>query len=289
MSNGFYSLIQFCPDLGRQEAFNVGVAVFCPETRFAAVKLAPGFGPNAPADAAENLELFEATKAAFARRFEIEAGRFGGERDMAAFRASGTNPLRLTAPRQIVLRDATSDVQAVFKLLVGKPIVDVDASSTSHVDLLPETGDGSDGRQTRGPRVKTRLKQAFVTRQLVPFVEQNVETVVPAFNSKLKVPYAYRNGRYNLIEPVDFTMRNEADREERTAWFAVVGKSIYETPDPGKGDRKLIVVARLPSEQVAANRVSTVLRDYDVDCVPFCDVGLDRLAAEIREHAGTHA
>ena len=91
-------------------------------------------------------------------------------------------------------------------------------------------------------------------------MEQDVEALVPAFGTKLKVPYAYRNGRYNLIEPVDFTMRDEASREERTAWFAVGGKSIFDIPDPSKGDRKLVVVARLPNEEAAAARVSTMLR-----------------------------
>ena len=33
-SKGYYSLIQYCPDLGRLEAANVGVLLFCPERGF---------------------------------------------------------------------------------------------------------------------------------------------------------------------------------------------------------------------------------------------------------------
>jgi hypothetical protein len=31
---GYYSVIQYCPDLGRFEAANVGVLLFCPEWHF---------------------------------------------------------------------------------------------------------------------------------------------------------------------------------------------------------------------------------------------------------------
>src|SRR5438270_13906920 len=33
-AKGYYSLIQYCPDLGRLEAANVGVLLFCPERQF---------------------------------------------------------------------------------------------------------------------------------------------------------------------------------------------------------------------------------------------------------------
>ena len=33
-SKGYYSLIQYCPDLSRLEAANVGVLLFCPERQF---------------------------------------------------------------------------------------------------------------------------------------------------------------------------------------------------------------------------------------------------------------
>jgi hypothetical protein len=270
MSKAFYSLVQFSPDLGRQEAFNVGIAVFSPDSGDIDIRMVSGFGAHAPRNPELDLELFEATKKAFANRLRGDARRFRGAEDMAAFRASGTNPLRLTPPRQIVLREPAEDIQAAFDSLVQVP----------HASEKREA-------VTRGPRVRTRLRQAFASRRLDVLVERDVEAFVPAFGTRLKVPYAYRNGRYNLIEPVDFTMRDEAAREERTAWFAVGGRSIFDTPDPHHGDRKLVVVARLPADQAAAKRVSTILEDYSVDCIPFSDTGLDRLATAIRTHVAT--
>ena len=56
---GYYSLIQYCPDVSRLEAANLGVVLFCPAIRFLDSRLAPKvdrakqfFGKNVdPADA----------------------------------------------------------------------------------------------------------------------------------------------------------------------------------------------------------------------------------------------
>ena len=41
-SKGYYSLIQYCPDLARLEAANIGVILFCPERGFLRAKTAQG-------------------------------------------------------------------------------------------------------------------------------------------------------------------------------------------------------------------------------------------------------
>jgi hypothetical protein len=270
MANAFYSLIQFCPDFGRQEAFNVGLVLFRLEPHLVDVRLAEGFGVNAPNGVGVDAGLFEATKRAFCNRLEYEARRFRGAEDLARFRASGTNPLRLTAPREVLLHDPVADAQTLFDELVGP-----DKPRTAR-------------RIARGPRVTTRLRDALTQRAVLPFVEENVRVEVPAFGTTLEVPFAYQNGRYNLIEPVDFSMRDEVVRRERTAWYALGGRSIFDEPDPRRGDRQLLVVARLPAEPTAARRVSDVLRENRVNCIPLADPDLDALAHEIRSHAAIH-
>jgi len=42
MSKGYFSLVQYCPDVARQEAVNVGVVLLCPEQKFIGVKITPG-------------------------------------------------------------------------------------------------------------------------------------------------------------------------------------------------------------------------------------------------------
>jgi len=270
MTKAFYSLIQFCPDVGRQETFNVGLVLFRPAPHLVDVRLAEGFGVNAPNDLGLDPDLFEATKRAFRNRLVDEARRFRGAEDLTFFKASGTNPLRLTAPREVSLHDPVADPQALFDELVGS-----DRPSVAK-------------RIARGPRVRTRLRDALKKREVLPFVEERVRVMVPALRTTLEVPFAYQNGRYNLIEPVDFSMRDEVVRQERTAWYALGGKSIFDVPDTQHGDRQLVVVARLPDEPTAARKVSDVLRDNRVNCVPLADPDLDALASEIRAHAALH-
>ncbi len=119
MSKAVYSLIQFCPDLGRQEMFNVGLVVFRRDPFLIDVRIARGFGTSAPGGIDVDQDLFEATKRAFAMRLEDEAHRFRGAEDLASFRASGTNPLLLTSPREMLLHDPGSDLSALFHELVG--------------------------------------------------------------------------------------------------------------------------------------------------------------------------
>jgi hypothetical protein len=94
MATAYYSLIQFCPDLGRQEAFNIGLVVFCPDPHLFQVRLIDGFGAYSRGAFGFDLPLFEAAKHDFRRRL-IEAGRsFRQISELASFRASGTNPIR---------------------------------------------------------------------------------------------------------------------------------------------------------------------------------------------------
>ena len=39
-AKGYYCLIQYCPDLARLEAANIGVILFCPERGFIRAKIA---------------------------------------------------------------------------------------------------------------------------------------------------------------------------------------------------------------------------------------------------------
>jgi len=40
-TQGYYSLIQFCPDRSRVESANIGVLLFCPSKEYLGVKMAP--------------------------------------------------------------------------------------------------------------------------------------------------------------------------------------------------------------------------------------------------------
>ena len=266
MITAVYSLIQFSPDPGRQEASNVGVVVFRPEPHAVEIMMAEGLGPNTRKLSGAEAALLEATKRGFKHRLMLEGQGFRDASDLARFRPHGANPFRITEPRQIVVRNLADDVRNLFEALVEVP-----------------TGKGRPG--VRGARVATRLKEGLRSRDVARLIDKEVDVVVPAFGRRLKVPFAYRNGRYNLIEPVDFALRDATSRDERLAWYAVGGKSIFDAPDPRHGQQRLVVVARLPENQDVAKQITGVLENYKVRCLSFSDAALDDIAADIRSHA----
>lgn len=272
MANAFYSLIQFSPDHGRQEALNIGSVVFCPDPHALDVRLTDGFGLYASGSYGYDIPLFEASKRAFRQRLLDVGERFRDSSDLASFRASGTNPISLSPPRAMVVRDFAADALGVFRSLVTGEVSERHDKVKVH----------------RGPRVATSLKHAFRSRGISDLVDDDVNVVVPAFGTSLKVPFGYQNGRYNLVEPVDFSLQSVDAREQRMSWYAVGGRSIFEVPDSEHGKRQLIVVARMPEDLDAASRITSVLTDYNVRCLPFQDGCLDTLAQEIRLHGKVH-
>ena len=47
-TKGYFSLVQYCPDLARQEAANVGVVLFCPDLQFIRARTTDSVGRNPP-------------------------------------------------------------------------------------------------------------------------------------------------------------------------------------------------------------------------------------------------
>ena len=119
MTKGFYSLIQFCPDIARQEFRNIGLIVFRAEPRFVEVRLSEKLAIGSSTVEDTHPDLLWATRRAFANRLEQEAQTFSSVEDLVNFRASGTNPLRLTPPREIMLHDPVRDAQDLFEELLG--------------------------------------------------------------------------------------------------------------------------------------------------------------------------
>lgn len=119
MTKGFYSLIQSSPDIARQEFHNIGLIVFRAEPRFVDVRLSEKLGISTATSEDIHPDLLWATRRAFANRLEQEAQTFSSVEDLANFRASGTNPLKLTLPREVMLHDPIRDTQDLFEDLVG--------------------------------------------------------------------------------------------------------------------------------------------------------------------------
>ena len=117
---GYYSLIQFCPDLSRLEAVNVGVVLFCPDADFIAARM------SADNQRAEKLvdreELDEpalnSAKQAIEDRIEVDRASFQAYEDLQAFVNTRGNNLILTTPRPVKVFDPPRDLDNLFTELV---------------------------------------------------------------------------------------------------------------------------------------------------------------------------
>ncbi|WP_165072766.1 DUF3037 domain-containing protein [Paludisphaera rhizosphaerae] len=220
-SRGYYSLIQYCPDLGRLEAVNVGVLLFCPDREFLKARMSRDnsrvrqfFG--ATAYDADRLNSF---KRGVVDRLEVERGDIRSLADLEGFIARRANAIQITPPRPIKVTDPEEDLAALYRELV-------------------------DGRAA-GERVrnmKTYLADKFRGAGLEDKIERDVVVQVPIFSCKLKIPYGYQNGRFNLIRPARFQSDDPKGATTSASRYAVEGRSIYETPDPRRGELSLVIV-----------------------------------------------
>jgi hypothetical protein len=130
---GYFSLVQFCPDIGRAEAANIGVLLFAPETRFLRVILCESnshvrrfFGRTAPGE-----QHLEAMKRAFAAGLQSTGKDFRDVEDLRAFSQSLANNIILTSPRWVkILGGPEHTLTVLFTELVLDP-ESVEAATTS--------------------------------------------------------------------------------------------------------------------------------------------------------------
>src|ERR1044071_9804995 len=101
-AKGYYSILQFVPDLEKSEGANIGVVLFCPDKGYLKAQTSTGndrvrrfFGPETDLD----LDRINAFKAAFEERLAFEASRINSQEDFLQFVNTRANQLLLTKPR----------------------------------------------------------------------------------------------------------------------------------------------------------------------------------------------
>jgi len=123
-TKGYFCLVQYCPDIARREAANVGVVLFCPELRFIRAKMMKinrrirkFFGEEA-----DNYQHLNAMKDALAKRLEVEKAEFNVLEDLQHFVETRANKVILTRPNPVKVFDPEQDLAALFKELVDEPV-----------------------------------------------------------------------------------------------------------------------------------------------------------------------
>jgi len=261
---GHYSLIQFCPDISRLETVNIGVALFCSEHHFLRTQMSPNnrrivqmFGRGH-----RDLKRLKAVKESLEQAIQKRHDELCQLEQIQRFASLHVNHLRMTQfmPCRIA-STPENELQTLFNELVSLPRDEEERSPSA---------------------IHNVLDAVFNQDDVAAYIRRDVEVNVPIFRSRDTVPYAYQNGRLNLIKPVAFPKKPSAviDRASRNA---VEGKSIYENPDDEYGELQLVVVGSFektrPSEVETAKRI---FEDHQVRL--FTTEQIDELKDDIVTH-----
>lgn len=262
-TKGYYCLVQYCPDIARAEAANVGVVLFSPEHRFIRAQVSSDnrrikkfFGEEA-----DNYEHLNAMKTALVKRIEVEKAEFGLLEDLQQFVETRANKVILTNPKPVKVFDPEADLMALFKELVDHPVKHLTERATL--------------------TLRKRLDNVLSDAALTNYLRRDLEFDIPTLSEKLTIPYGFQNGRFNLIQPIPFDQKTRRSYVVNAACkHAIEGNYFYRNPDQKLGDLQLCVVADFTEEtQDLASKVETIFQEYNVRM--FTSTRLEDLKQEI--------
>jgi hypothetical protein len=264
-TKGYFSLVQYCPDIARREAANVGVVLFCPDLHFIESKLIRSnhrirrfFGEEA-----DNYQHLNAMKDSLANRLEVEKSEFKSLEDLKTFVATRANKVILTDPRPVKILDPMTDLEALYRELVLEPSRPLSVQAE-----IP---------------LRKRLDVALMGDDVRKFMQRNITVSVPSLKESIEIPYGYKNGRFNLIKPIEFTQQSESRLINAACKTAMEGLSLYRHGDPQLGELQLIVVAEFISAQPETRSVvQAIFREGSVQM--FTSERLEDLKLEIMKH-----
>lgn len=238
-NKGWFSIVQFCPDANRLESANIGVLLFCPALEFLDVRMASDnqriskfFGPLK-----SERHFVDSFKKGLIDRIQVEKATIVDHEQLLDFVDRRANQIRISTPRSIRITDAEKQLDELFAQLVG-------------------------GAIRRRTKIADRLAKSLEQPSLESKLYKAVPITVPIDGRELNVPYAFQNGRFNLIQPVRFQSENPL----QTAYkYAVEGDSIYDTEHQQFGKLQLLVVGSFRSKSDENKQiVNRVLKNHHV-------------------------
>jgi len=256
---GYYSVIQYCPDLSRFEAVNIGVLLFCPDSGFLKARIglhrnriSRVFGKDG-----HDWKRLNAVKQSLLKRLNNQNPEFRSLDDLQHFIATRANQIQLTPPKFTKVFDPVQDLNMLYLKMAGEP------SSTPRI-----------------PSLKTLLAKEFDRPELANKIVSNVKVEVPILNKEVEMPFGYQNGRFNLITPVRFSRQNHEEAFAKASRWAIEGQLIFNAPDPRLGELQLVVVGQFSENRSStAETVQRMFDRYQVKLFPFERV--DSLVQEI--------
>lgn len=261
-SRGYYSIIQYCPDPSRLEAVNIGVALSCPELRFLQARFGRRRSRITQLFGKQDWEFVQLQQDAIESRFVRDQQAFETLRDFEAYVSRRANALILTSPRSVKVENPEQELENLLSRLVGSR--------------------GESGR--RAVRLSRELRDLFGRAGVASYLRKDVTVRPPSLPNPVKVPFAYQNGRLNLVNPVQFEDQSPSSVFSRASTLAVEGQFLADYKDPQFGDLGLVVVAKFAPEQ--QNQQQTAAAVFDKHSVKMYTFGaLEPLFEDIRRHS----
>lgn len=255
-SKGYFSIVQYCPDMARAEAANIGVVLVCPDRAFQQAVVSNDnarvrhfFGTQG-----HDWKEINIYKTAVVERVKAEG--FQTLVEFEKYVSSRANLVTMTRPRFVKVRDPKADLQRLYDELVG-----------------------GRSRATRRTGFRKSVRSRLMRANLGDKLKEDISVTVPVIERQLNIPFAYRNGRVNLIRPVPFAAKDSDSVITTACKYAVEGRSLFESPHPQLGELRLVIVGRFRSKKLV-DPVHKIFEKHEVKL--YHDTELGELIHEIQ-------
>lgn len=270
---GYYSIIQFCPDPARMESVNVGVVLLCPESSFLDVRISHENrrAQRLVGKSEFNRAAVEAAKLSLESRFKTDRESFRSIKDLQHFVDSRGNQLILTDPRPIKVFDALADLERLFEQLVTtEPGVKQTNLSEQPNQLFPELD-----------RVFSELNLHHQDSVFIDF-----HAKLPIIEENLNVPYAYQNGKLNLVQPQRFAKRKKTALQSAKD-LAFKGELIRDRGIGSASDAQLIVISSFENpDSELADHIGELFESFHVEHIYEKD--LSSFTKQVQQEVASH-
>lgn len=261
-AKGYYSIIQYCPDPSRLEAVNIGVALFSPELRYLRARFGRRRTRITQLFGRQDWEFVNLQQSAIEARLTRDKEAFQTLEEFEGYISRRANALIMTTPRPVRVTNPDQDLGNLLRRLVGSK------------------GEAAQ----RAARISKELEKALRSQGVADSLRRNVTVHPPSLPNAFRAPFAYQNGRMNLIEPIQFEGQTPAGVFNRASILAVEGELLEEYKDPQYGDLGLVVVANFaPDQQQEQSSAATIFKKHNIPMYRFGM--LEPLIEDIRRHA----
>jgi hypothetical protein len=193
---------------------------------------------------------------------ELARGEFQNENDLAQFAAARADSVRLTVPRVVMVQEPLSDLDALYRELVGDRDRAI-ADAAAHVRPLP-------------PHVAEVFGRLEAQRK----IWRPGHITLPTTKTSFDVPIAFQNGRVNYVRPESLAGKRLDDRLKNLGFN---GQIIYKHQVDNK-DGQLVVLSTDPeADKATEQKFDRALQDFNVRFVPYAQA--DAFADDVERTA----